>query len=254
MSAIDLASARVFITGASSGIGEATARAFAARGSALILVARRTERLEQLAADLPTDCHLVTLDVRDREAVHAAVDGLPPGWADIDVLVNNAGLASGLQPLHSGDEDGWERMIDTNVKGLLWVTRAIAPRMVAAGRGHVINIGSVAGRETYPSGAVYCATKAAVDRITRGMRMDLIGTGVKVSTVDPGMVETEFSLVRFDQDTERARSVYEGVDPLTGDDIAEAVVWVADRPANVQVSEMVILAGAQVSATGVHRR
>ena len=250
----DLSQARVFITGASSGIGEATARAFAARGANLILAARRTDRLEQLAADLPTSCHLLTLDVRDRDAVHAAVDGLPEEWSPIDILVNNAGLAAGLDPLHTGEEDDWERMVDTNVKGLLWVTRAVLPRMVAAGSGHVINIGSIAGRETYPGGAVYCATKAAVDRITRGMRLDLKGTGVKVSTIDPGMVETEFSLVRFDQDAERAGKVYEGADPLTGGDIADAIVWVADRPANVQVSEMVVLAGEQVSATGVHRR
>jgi len=244
----------VFITGASSGIGEASARAFAARGADLLLAARRTDRLQQLAADLPTSCYLLTMDVRDRDAVHAAIDGLPDEWADIDILVNNAGLAVGVEPVQEGDEDGWERMVDTNVKGLLWVTRAVLPRMVEAGKGHVINIGSVAGRETYPGGAVYCASKAAVDRITRGMRLDLKGTGVKVSTIDPGMVETEFSLVRFDQDADRAGKVYEGVDPLTGEDIAEAIVWVADRPDNVQVSEMVVLAGAQVSATGVHRR
>ncbi|CAN5772194.1 SDR family NAD(P)-dependent oxidoreductase [soil metagenome] len=249
----DLAGSIVLVTGASSGIGAATARAFAAEGARLVLAARRRERLEELAGQLGGDTLPLELDVRDRAAVDQALSGLPPEWAAIDVLVNNAGLAAGMEPLQEGEVDHWARMIDTNVAGLLWVTRAVVPGMIARGGGHVINIGSVAGHETYPKGAVYCATKAAVDRITKGLRMDMLGTGVKVSTVDPGMVETEFSVVRFDGDADRASKVYEGLDPLTGDDIADAVVWVASRPANVQVAEVVILASAQVSATVAHR-
>jgi 3-hydroxy acid dehydrogenase / malonic semialdehyde reductase len=191
--------------------------------------------------------------VRDRAAVEQALAGLPPGFAEVDVLVNNAGLAAGLTPLQDGDPDDWERMLDTNVKGLLWVTRAIVPGMIARGRGHVVNIGSIAGRETYPGGAVYCASKAAVDRITAGLRMDVLGTGVRVSTVDPGLVETEFSIVRFHGDVERAHDVYAGMTPLTADDVAETVRWVADRPAHVQVADVVLLPTAQASATRVAR-
>ena len=245
-----LVDATVLITGASSGIGAATAAAFAAAGARLVLCARRGDRLERLAADLDTQVDTLVLDVRDRDAVTAALSGLDP----IDVLVNNAGLAAGFEPLHTGDPDDWDRMIDTNVRGLLTVTRAVVPGMVARGRGHVINIGSIAGHETYPNGAVYCATKAAVDRITKGLRLDLVGTGVRVSTIDPGMVETEFSVVRFGGDADRAAKVYEGVDPLTPEDIAEAVVWVAGRPPHVQVAEVIILAGQQASATVVSRR
>jgi 3-hydroxy acid dehydrogenase/malonic semialdehyde reductase len=243
----------VFVTGASSGIGEASARAFAAAGARLLLCARRLDRVEALAAAIDTEAHLFALDVRDRAAVAAALEALPAAWAPIDVLVNNAGLAAGFEPLHEGDPDDWDRMLDTNVKGLLNVTRAVVPGMVARGAGHVINIGSIAGRETYPNGAVYCASKAAVDRITKGLRMDLLGTGVKVSTVDPGLVETEFSVVRFGGDQERADQVYENMTPLTADDVAEAVVWVADRPAHVQVADVVIFPTAQASATRVAR-
>lgn len=242
------------VTGASSGIGEACAHALARAGARLVIAARRRERLEALAAELPTDTHTLELDVRDRDAVVTALGSLPAEFAEIDLLVNNAGLAAGLEPLHEGDPDDWDRMLDTNVRGLLAVTRAVVPGMVARGRGHVINIGSIAGHETYPGGTVYCATKAAVDRITRGLRMDLYGTGVKVTTVDPGMTETEFSLVRFHGDAERAEQVYEGKDPLTAEDIADAVAWAATRPDNVQVAEMVLLAGAQVSATRVAPR
>lgn len=244
-----LLDATVLITGASSGIGEACARAFAARGSRLILCARRRDRLTALADALPTEVEVIQLDVRDRPAVRAAL-----GDRDVDVLVNNAGLAAGFEPLHEGDPEDWDRMIDTNVRGLLDVTRTVVPGMVARGSGHVINIGSIAGHEPYANGAVYCATKAAVDSITKALRLDLLGTGVKVSTVDPGMVETEFSVVRFDGDVDRASQVYEGVDPLTADDIAEAVVWVADRPPHVQVAEVIILAAQQAAATTVARR
>lgn len=244
----------VFITGASSGIGEACARAFAAAGARLLLCARRAARLGALAATLDTETHTFTLDVRDRGAVQGALDALPEQWQAIDVLVNNAGLAAGLAPLHEGDPDDWDRMLDTNVRGLLNVTHAVVPGMVARGRGHVINIGSIAGHETYPGGAVYCASKAAVDRITTGLRMDLLGTGVRVSTVAPGMVETEFSVVRFHGDAERAAQVYAGTKPLTADDVAETIVWVADRPPHVQVAEVILLPTDQATATMVARR
>ena len=245
-----LADATVLITGASSGIGAATARAFAAAGARLLLCARRVDRVEQLADELDTDCETFALDVRDREAVNITLSGRD----DVDVLVNNAGLAAGFEPLQDGDPTDWDRMIETNVTGLLNVTRAVVPSMIQRGHGHVINIGSIAGHETYPNGAVYCATKAAVDRITKGLRMDLLGSGVRVSTVDPGLVETEFSVVRFEGDRERAAQVYEGLTPLSPEDIAETVVWVAGRPQHVQVAEVVVLAAEQASATRVHRR
>ena len=244
-----LVDARVLITGASSGIGAACAEAFAAAGARLILCARRVDRVAELASRLDTDAEVIDLDVRDRDAVNTELGG-----RDVDVLVNNAGLAAGFEPLQTGDPELWDRMIDTNVTGLLNVTRAVVPGMIANGRGHVINIGSIAGRETYPNGAVYCASKAAVDRITQGLRMDLLGTGVRVSTVDPGLVETEFSVVRFGGDTERADNVYAGMTPLTGEDIAETVVWIADRPSHVQVAEVVMLPTDQASATLVARK
>jgi 3-hydroxy acid dehydrogenase / malonic semialdehyde reductase len=244
-----LVDATVFITGASSGIGRSCAEAFAKEGARLLLCARRSDRLRELAAGLDADVNLLDLDVQDRAAVDAAMAGLDPGWSGIDVLVNNAGLAAGLEPLHRSDPDDWDRMIDTNVKGLLAVTRAVVPGMVERGRGHIINIGSIAGHETYPNGAVYCASKAAVDRITKGLRLDLLGSGLRVSTVDPGMVETEFSIVRFHGDRDRADEVYQGVTPLTPDDVAEAVVWVAGRPSHVQVAELLLLPTDQASAT-----
>ncbi|MGH8774209.1 MAG: SDR family NAD(P)-dependent oxidoreductase [Jiangellaceae bacterium] len=253
MSVLRLRDSCVLITGASSGIGRACAEAFAAEGARLVLAARRLVRLEELAGVLAVDTHLLDLDVRDPGAAESALSGLPERWAEVDVLVNSAGLAAGFEPLQDGDPDNWDRMIDTNVKGLLYVTRAVLPGMIARGRGHVINIGSIAGHETYPNGAVYCASKAAVDRITTGLRMDVVGTGVKVSTVDPGLVETEFSTVRFGGDRERATGVYEGIEPLTGADVAETVVWVASRPPHVQVAEVVVLPTAQASATVVSR-
>ncbi len=252
-----LAGATVFVTGASSGIGRACAEGFARAGARLLVCARRADRLDEVTAALSAggaEVHGVVLDVRDRAAVAAALAGLDPAWSAIDVLVNNAGLAAGFDPLQSGDPDDWDRMIDTNVKGLLNVTRAVVPGMVERGRGHVVNIGSIAGHETYPRGAVYCATKAAVDRITQGLRLDLLGTGVRVSTVDPGMVETEFSVVRFDGDEGRAAEVYRDMTPLSAADVAEAVVWVAARPAHVQVAEVLLLPTDQASATRVARR
>ena len=247
----------VLVTGASAGIGAACARAFAREGARLVLAARRRERLEELAAELGgehgAECLLIDLDVRDAAAVEAAIGALPAEWAAVDVLVNNAGLGRGLDRLHEGSPADWDEMVDTNVKGLLYVTRAVVPGMVARGRGHVINLGSVAGHEVYPGGAVYCATKHAVAALTQGLRMDVLGTGVRVSTVDPGMVETEFSTVRFKGDEDRARRVYAGMTPLSADDIAETVLWCATRPPHVNIDQIIIKPTDQASATMVHR-
>ena len=247
----------VLVTGASAGIGEACGRAFAAEGARLILVARRAGRLVELAEKLRgggTDVFLLELDVRDAQAVSERIGGLPAEWRDVDVLVNNAGLGRGLDKLWQGAPADWDEMVDTNVKGLLYVTGAVVPRMVERGRGHVINLGSVAGHEVYPGGAVYCATKHAVAAITKGLRMDVLGTGIRVSTVDPGMVETEFSVVRFHGDEERAKNVYRGMTALTADDIAETIVWVATRPPHVCIDEIIIKPTDQASATMVSRR
>ncbi len=247
----------VFITGATSGIGEACARKFAARGSRLILLGRRRKRLKQLATQLQDKynalIHLVPLDVRDRESVEQTIEALPVEWDAIDILINNAGLARGLAKLHEGRIDDWEEMVDTNVKGLLYVTRAVVPGMVERGHGHIINIGSIAGHEVYPQGNVYCATKHAVDAITKGLRMDLVDTPIRVSTIDPGLVNTEFSVVRFHGDKERARNVYQDMTPLSGDDIAETAVFIASRPAHVSINQVVITPTCQASATIVHR-
>jgi len=244
----------VFITGASSGIGAATARAFALGGAHLVLAARRVERLRALAAELTVPTHLMRLDVRDRGAVHAAVSAIPAAFAAIDVLVNNAGLSRGFEPLHEGSEDDWDEMIDTNVKGLLYVTRAVLPGMVARGRGHVINVGSVAGHETYLRGNVYCASKAAVRALNKGMRLDLLGTGIRVSSVDPGLVPTEFSEVRFHGDRARAATVYENTRPLSAADVADTIVWCASRPPSVNVEEVLLMPTDQAAPAMVHRR
>lgn len=247
----------VCVTGASSGIGAACARAFAARGSRLLLLARRHERLVDLADELRREhgaavqCHAV--DVRDRQAVAACFDALGEGWSAIEVLVNNAGLARGLAPLQEGDIADWEEMVDTNLKGLLYVTRAVLPGMVERGRGHVVNIGSIAGHETYPGGNVYCATKHAVTAIGRAMGIDVLGTGVRVSSVDPGLVETEFSLVRFHGDERRADAVYDRLEALRGEDVAEAVLFCATRPPHANVRELILMPTAQASAVHVHR-
>jgi 3-hydroxy acid dehydrogenase / malonic semialdehyde reductase len=247
----------VLITGASAGIGEACARAFAAAGARLVLAARRAERLEALAGELReahgTESHLLTLDVRDVGVVTRVLDDLPAEWS-VDTVVNNAGMARGVDPLQQGDPRDWDEMIDTNVKGLLYVTRALLPPMIERGRGHVINIGSVAGHDVYPGGAVYCATKHAVDAITRALRMDLLGTGVRVSTVDPGLVQTDFSEVRFRGDTERAARIYQGYTPLKPEDVAEAVVWIAGRPAHVNIDEIIIKPTDQASVTMLNRQ
>lgn len=248
----------VFITGASSGIGESTAQAFAAQGAKILMCARRAERLEKLAQTLEFEygaaVHYFQMDVRDQPAVEKAVAGLAPEWRAIEILVNNAGLSRGLDKLPQGLLDDWEEMIDTNVKGLLYVSRAVIPGMVERERGHIINIGSIAGREVYPGGNVYCATKFAVQALSKGLRLDLNGTPIRVSEVAPGMVETEFSLVRFRGDAERAGKVYQGLTPLAPDDVADAVVWCATRPLHVNVSEVVIMPTAQASTTLVSRK
>ena len=249
----------VFITGASTGIGAACARAFAAEGARLLLAARRVDRMKAaepaLRAAGAADVRLLALDVRNASAVQAAIDGLPDPWRAVDVLVNNAGLSRGLDKLHEGALDDWNEMIDTNVKGVLHVDRAVVPLLVARGRGIVIHLGSIAGRQVYPGGNVYCASKYAVRALNEGLRLDLLGTGVRVATVDPGMVgETEFSLVRFHGDAARASAVYRGLTPLSPGDVADAVVYVATRPPHVNIAETVILPTDQASATSVNRR
>jgi serine 3-dehydrogenase len=237
------------ITGASAGIGEATARRFAAGGAELVLWARREERLRALAEELQAArnvrIHTQGVDVRDRAAVDEASARLLREVGTPDLLLNNAGLASGLALLHEGDPEDWDRMIDTNLKGLLNVTRAVLPAMVERGTGHVINIGSTAGHQVYPKGNVYNATKFGVRALTEGMNLDVAGTGVRVSSVDPGFVETEFSVVRFHGDEERAEAVYEGFEPLTADDVADVVAFVATRPPHVNVHDVVLLPTAQ---------
>jgi len=246
------------ITGASSGIGRACAEAFAREGADLILAARRKDRIQRLCRSLERRrsirCHGLALDVRDREAVDASVSALRRPWNRIDILINNAGLSRGLEPLHKGEVDDWEEMIDTNVKGLLFVSRAVIPGMVKRRRGHIVNLGSVAGHEVYPGGNVYCATKHAVDALTKGMTIDLRDTPVRVSTVDPGLVETEFSVVRFHGDREQAKGPYQGMKPLKGKDIAEAILFCVTRPPHVNVSQVRILPTAQASAMLVHRK
>lgn len=247
----------VFITGASSGIGASCAVRFAEEGARLLLAARRMERLDTFADGLrkkfSVEIQTLHLDVRRRAEVESTLSALANGWSTISVLVNNAGLASGLSAIQEGDVDDWEAMIDTNVKGLLYVTRAIVPGMIRRGEGHIINIGSIAGYQFYPKGNVYCATKAAVNAITHSMRMDLNGTPLRVSTVDPGLVETEFSVVRFHGDAQRAAKTYAGMTPLTPDDIADAVVYCATRPPHLNIQQMVLMPTAQASTTLVYR-
>jgi NADP-dependent 3-hydroxy acid dehydrogenase YdfG len=247
----------VFITGASSGIGAATACAFAAEGARLLLAARRAGKLAEVASRAlelgATAVHSIGLDVRDRRSVQTAIDTLPPEWAQIDILVNNAGLSRGLDKLYTGKIEDWEEMIDTNVKGLLYVSRAVVPGMVVRGHGHVVNLGSTAGELTYPNGAVYCATKAAERAINDGLRQDLLGTPVRVTTVDPGMVETDFSLVRFHGDAERAAKVYKGMTPLTPEDVADAILWAVTRPAHVNVARILLTPVDQANSLLFHR-
>ena len=248
----------ILITGASSGIGAACAQVFAQGGAKLILAARRLERLKTMAAELnkefETQVYLLQLDVRDRAQVESAFSKLPDSWTAVDILINNAGLSRGLDKLYEGDIQDWEEMIDTNIKGLLYVTRYIVPGMVSRGRGHVINIGSIAGHQTYPGGNVYCGSKAAVKVISEGLKQDLLGTPIRVSCVDPGLVETEFSQVRFHGDGERAKNVYQGLTPLTPDDVADVVYFCATRSPHVNISEVLLVPTDQATATLVHRR
>ena len=248
----------VFVTGASSGIGAATAMEFARQGARLLLCARRVERLQEMVPDLleagAADVRTFALDVQKRDDVESTLAALPEGWADIDVLVNNAGLSRGLMKLWEDDVQNWEEMIDTNVKGLLYVTRSVVPGMVRRGRGHVISLGSVAGYITYANGAVYCASKAAEKAISEGLKLDLMGTAVRVTSVDAGMVETEFSAVRFRGDEERAAKVYQNITPLQPEDVADAIVWAATRPAHVNVHNILITTIDQGNSVTLNRK
>ena len=255
-------SATILITGATSGFGEATARRFASEGWRVIITGRRKERLEALRKELqglhgtvegPPIIHPLHFDVRDNAAVAAAIGSLPEEWKSIDVLVNNAGLAAGFDPIQDGSLDDWNRMLDTNVKGLLHVSRAVIPGMISRGRGHLINIGSTAGKEVYPKGNVYCASKHAVDALTKAFRQDLLPHGIKVTQIAPGMAETEFSVVRFAGDAARAKQVYAGVQPLTGEDIANLAWFAANLPAHVCINDLVVTPTAQANSTTVHR-
>jgi 3-hydroxy acid dehydrogenase / malonic semialdehyde reductase len=246
------------ISGATSGIGKATAELFAKNNYNLILTGRRKERLEEISGELSKSNGIEVLslcfDVQKREEVKKAISSIPDKWKAISVLVNNAGLASGLSSLQEGDIDDWEKMIDTNIKGLLYVTRSIVPLMIENREGHIVNIGSIAGKETYANGNVYCATKHAVDSLSKGMRIDLLNHGIKVTQVNPGMVETEFSMVRFKGDKEKAKKVYQGLEPLRAEDIAEAVFWAVSRPAHVNINDIIIMPTAQASATNTIRK
>lgn len=245
----------VLITGATSGIGEATARLLASNNFKLILCGRRQEKLDMLHRELSTITQVTTLsfDVRDNDAVKSAIGSLEGDWKKIDVLINNAGNAHGLDPIQKGNVDDWDAMMDINVKGLLYVSREVLPGMTERKSGHVINIGSVAGKEVYVNGNVYCASKFAVDALTQGMRMDLNPFGIKVTSIHPGMVETEFSLVRFKGDSGRASSVYKGLKPLTGQDIADVLLYVLSTPDHVVIADLVVFPKAQASATVVKR-
>ncbi|WP_209401520.1 SDR family NAD(P)-dependent oxidoreductase [Pseudozobellia sp. WGM2] len=246
----------VLITGATSGIGKATAILFAVKGFRLILCGRRQERLEALQNELgkKTDVHILNFDVRNKESVSNAIVALPSNFTEIDILINNAGNAHGLDPIESGNTEDWDAMLDINVKGLLYVSKAIIPKMVERKSGHIINIGSTAGKEVYPKGNVYCASKHAVDALTTGMRIDLNQYGIKVGAVNPGAVETEFSNVRFKGDDEKADSVYDGFDPLVAEDIAETLLFVVTRPKHVNISDLIVTPTAQASATVFNKR
>lgn len=245
------------ITGATAGIGQAIAKKLASLDFNLILTGRRNERLETLKKELISKYSIEVLtfnfDVRNKNEVSQHINSLNKNWKDIDLLVNNAGLAAGLGTIQEGEIDDWERMIDTNIKGLLYMTRAISPLMIERKKGQIINIGSIAGKEVYPNGAVYCSTKHAVDALNKGMRIDMVQHGIKVSAIHPGMVDTEFSTVRFHGDKAKADTVYEGLTPLYAEDIADAVEFAVTRPAHVNINDMVIMPTAQAAATVVVR-
>jgi 3-hydroxy acid dehydrogenase/malonic semialdehyde reductase len=247
----------VLITGATSGIGEATAVLLAKKGFRVVITGRRNERLlalkEKIRKESVSDVYSLNFDIRKQDETDAAIDSLPPEWQKIDILINNAGLAVGLNSIDEGIIDDWERMIDTNVKGLLYITRKVVPGMVQRKSGHIVNISSLAGKETYPSGNVYCATKHAVQSLTKGMRIDLLKHGIKVSSVAPGAVNTEFSTVRFKGDSEKANSVYNGFKPLSADDIAEAILFVVSRPEHVNIDDLLLMPKNQASARDFNR-
>jgi 3-hydroxy acid dehydrogenase / malonic semialdehyde reductase len=247
----------VMVTGATAGFGRATAVKFANNGYNLIITGRRKDRLDTLREELENHgarVHALNFDVRNRNDVASAIGSLPEEWKNIDILVNNAGLAVGLEHIDSGNIDDWDRMIDTNVKGLLYVTRAVAPLMVARNRGHIFNISSIAGKEVYENGNVYCASKHAVDSLSRSMRIDLLRHNIKVTNIAPGMAETEFSLVRFKGDREKADAVYKGIDALTGEDVAEAIYFCAGLPDHVCINDLVITCTQQADANHSHRK
>ena len=245
------------ITGATSGIGRACAEKFASNNHDLIITGRRADRLSQIKSEIESKYGVQVLtgvfDIRNRDEVKDFADSLTGDW-NVEILVNNAGLAAGLDPLQEGSIDDWEQMIDTNIKGLLYITRAISPGMVARRKGHIINIGSIAGKEVYPQGNVYCATKHAVDALTKGMRIDMLPYGIKVTQIAPGLVETEFSMVRFKGDSEVATKVYQGYEPLKGEDIAEVAYYVTSLPEHVNINDLLIMPTAQANATTVFKQ
>lgn len=246
------------ITGATAGIGEACAYLFAREGYDLILTGRRKDRLENLAAEINRQYNvrvaISAFDVRNRQDVLDNLEHLPEEWKKVDVLINNAGLSQGLDPIQNGSFDDWDTMVDTNIKGLLYVSKVVSKWMVSNGQGHIINLGSIAGKEVYPNGNVYCATKHAVDALNKGMRMDLLPYGIRVTAIHPGAVETEFSEVRFKGDTDRAKKVYEGFTPLMANDIAETIWFAVSRPAHVNINELTVMPTAQASATQIFRK
>jgi 3-hydroxy acid dehydrogenase/malonic semialdehyde reductase len=246
------------ITGASSGIGEACAHVFAREGFDLILTGRQSEKLEKLANALNiqynTEVAVAVFDIRDKAAVQHNLETLPAEWKKVDVLINNAGLSIGLEPLQVGNPDNWDVMIDTNIKGLLYTSKIVSNWMIANGSGHIVNLGSIAGKEVYPNGNVYCATKHAVDALNKAMRVDLLPHGIKVSAINPGAVETNFSNVRFNGDTERAKKVYEGFEPLVAADIAETIWFIVSRPAHVNINDLTIMPTAQANAVNFVRK
>lgn len=244
----------ILITGASSGIGKATAELFAKDGARLILCGRRQERLDQLKDSLNTEVHLLNFDVRDRTAVFSAIESLPANWKQIDVLINNAGNAHGLDPVQTADLDDWDAMIDGNVKGVMYVTKAILPHMIESKAGQIINLGSIAGLEVYPNGNVYCASKFAVDAFTQGLRIDLNAYGIRVGAIHPGLVETEFSMVRFKGDETRSKNVYATIAALQAEDIANAIGYMVAVPPHVTIADITLLPTDQANATVLNRK
>ncbi len=248
----------ILITGASAGIGEACAHLFAKNNYKLIITARRSDRLsklkELLESEYNAEVYTLTFDVRDKLATEGALESLPTEWKDIDVLLNNAGLSAGLEPFYEGNTSDWETMIDTNIKGLLYVSRVVANWMINHKKGHIINLGSIAGKESYLNGNVYCSTKAAVDSLSKSMRIDLVTHGIKVTAVHPGAVETEFSIVRFKGDVERANNVYKGFEPLHPEDVADIIYFAASRPAHVNINDLIVMPTAQANATTINRQ